>query len=232
MAQALPEVGIVGTFGFRRKGKTATLWDIVEKQANQGRQAVALYPRFLIDEYLQKPRSRSPLIPRHIKLVSRLEELKEYPGAIVLADEMALQAHAREHATSGNIEWVKFAAIGAQFGQLQLQASQSTRQLDVGLVMDVDRLIIKQPSLLHIRFSRPELRPELQDAYDRFQEQGKKKRNKDPRGWAYVWDAHEGQVGFVKTGLPSFWSNELSTIFTHLETDSPAIDVPAEVAAA
>lgn len=230
--QALPEVGIVGAFGFRRTGKTATLWQIVERQANQGRQAVGLYPEYLIHKYLQVPRTRKPLIPRHIKLVSRLDELKEYSGAVVFADEMSLRAHAREHASSANVEWIKFGAIGAQYGQLLLHASQHTRQLDVGMVMDVDRLIIKKPSLMHIRFSRPELRGELQAAYDRFQEQAKKRRFKDPRGWAYVWDAHEGQVGFIKTGLPTFWTQELSTIFTHMETDSPAVDVPEEEAAA
>lgn len=230
--QALPAVGIVGTFGFRRSGKTATLWKLIEDQAKQGRTAVGLYPEYLIHNYLQKPRTRKPLIPKDIHLVPRLDDLKSFPGAIVFADEMALRAHAREHASSGNVEWVKFCAIGAQYGLLLLHASQHTRQLDVGVVMDVDRLIIKKPSLMHIRFSRPELKGELQDAYDRFQEQSKKRRFKDPRGWAYVWDAHEGQTGFLKTGRPSFWTEELSTVFTHMETDSPAIGPPEEEAAA
>jgi len=93
--------------------------------------------------------------------------------------------------------------------------TQHTRQLDVGLAMEPDVTVFKQPSLLHIRFARPELKPEVAEAWTRFQSA-----RGDKRAWSFVVDFHEGKKGFLKNKLPTFWSQALSEAYSRYEMES------------
>ena len=200
--QALPKEGVVCIYGHRRKGKTATAWRLAEDSLNKGRRVAAfLFP--------QKARH---LLPKSIKHVSTAGELAKLKGYLVVADEMAIHANAREFQSDANKEMYKLMAIAAQSHQLLLVITQHSRQLDVGIVMEPDLIIFKQPSLLHIRFARPELKVDVQAAWDAFD---KCKGNK--KAWSYVVDFHDGRTGFLKNKLPSFWSEELSEAYALYE---------------
>jgi len=203
-AQALPKEGVVGVYGHRRKGKTATAWWLAERL--HGRRPVAAF---------MFPAKARRLLPRWVKHVTAIEQLKKLRGYLVVADEMAFRAHAREFQSDTNKELYKLMAVAGQCHQLLLLICQHTRQLDVGLAMEPDMLILKQPSLLHIRFARPELRPEIQQAWDAFQTA-----KGDKRSWAYVVDFHEGGTGFLRTRLPTFWSQALSEAYARYEMET------------
>lgn len=196
--EAMPKEGLVVVNGHRRKGKTKTVWGIAEMMHKRGRPVTAY--RF--------PKALRDILPDWVNHADELAELEALQGHIIVADEMGQQAHAREHASEGNIEWAKMLGILAQFHHLLLAIYQHNRQMDLSLAMDADLTIFKQPSELHLRFSRKELLPELEMALAKF-----RTCTGDPRNWMMVVDWHEGRKGFVTAPKPSFWSEDLSTAY-------------------
>ena len=158
------------------------------------------------------PKKARKLLPSTIKHIDSIKELQKLKGYLVVADEMAIHANAREHQSDANRELFKLMAVSAQCHQLLLLICQHTRQLDVGLAMEPDLVIFKQPSLLHIRFARPELKQEVEEAWQAFI---KAKGNK--KAWSYIVDFHDGRKGFLRNRLPSFWSEELSEAYALYE---------------
>ena len=201
--QALPVEGVVQAYGHRRKGKTATPWKIAEDLHKAGRTVATVVP----DKGIA-----AKVFPRWVKLLSSIDEMKDYKRLVVLVDEMALWANARDHNKSENKDWIKLMAIVAQYHHLMILICQHTRQLDPQLAMDYDLLIFKRPSLLHISFARPELRGFVQEAYDAFADLGKR----DPRGYTYVIDPHNGRRGFLKNTKPTFWTERISTLYAEM----------------
>lgn len=205
--QAIPRVGVVGLYGLRRKGKSGTAWWLAEKQHEHGRP---------IASYLFPKKGRK-LVPDWVKHVYTIEQLKKLRGYMVIVDELAIHANAREFQSDANKEIYKLMAIAAQSQQLLVLITQHTRQLDVGLAMEADIVIFKQPSILHIRFSRPELKPEVQEAWERFElVKGEIKK----KGKAFVMDYHHGRKGFLSTQLPTFWTEDLSEVFSLYEIEN------------
>lgn len=202
--QAIPNPGVVVWYGHRRKGKTAAAWSLAEKGHDSQPVASFMFPR----------RARH-LLPSWVKHTTTIQEVKKLRGYLVVADEMAIHAHCRDHQSEPNKEITKLLAVAAQAHQLLFLICQHSRQLDVGLVMEPDVIVFKQPSMLHIRFARPELRPEIQQAWDVFQGV-----TGDPRAWAYVVNFHDGRTGFLKNRLPSFWTEELSEAYALYEMES------------
>ena len=109
-------------------------------------------------------------------------------------------------------------AIAAQFHHLLILITQHTRQLDVGLAMEPDIIIFKQPSILHIRFARNEFKPEVQEAWERF---NNLKGDKQQKSMAFVANYLNGNKRFLRTKLPTFWSEQLSEVFALYETEDP-----------
>jgi hypothetical protein len=200
--QALPKEGVVGFYGHRRMGKTGTAWSLAEGEMEKGRPVAA---------YLFPKKARH-LLPKSVKHASTAKEMAKLKGYLIVADELAIHANTREFNSDPNKELYKLMAIAAQCHQLLFLICQHTRQLDVGLVMEPDLIVFKKPSLLHIRFARPELRVDVQAAWDAFE-----KARGDKRAWSYVVDFHDGRTGFLKNKLPSFWSQELSKAYALYE---------------
>ena len=198
---ALPKEGVVVATGHRRKGKSRDVWGMVEALHDSKGIPVVCY-RF--------PKRLRRLLPDWVKHAGTLRDLQVPVPHIVVADEMARQAHARDHATTENREWTALMAIVAQYHHLMFCIYQHSRQMDVELAMDGDLMMFKPPSELHVRFGRPELRPEIQEAIDLF----RAVKRGDPRGWVYFVDWHDGKRGFVRGPRPaSFWTEELSTAY-------------------
>jgi hypothetical protein len=204
----LPKEGVISVYGFRGMGKSATVWDLAEKLHKEGREVVALLP----DKKLAKT-----LLPDWVEVITDPNEILVCKGKVVVADEMALQANARESMSEANRHWTKLMAIVRQLHILLLIACQHTRQLDVQLAMDVDWIVFKKPSIKHIQMARPELADDVKSAFEAFMRlRWSLKDGDDPnivKQWSYVADIHEGRAGFLKNGLPSFWSDDLSTYF-------------------
>jgi len=200
-AQVLPKEGVACIYGHRRKGKTATAWWLAEKLAKKRPVAALMFPK-----------KAKRLLPKEVRHINSIADLKKLKGYLVVADEMAIHANAREHQSDSNKELYKLMAVSAQCHQLLLLICQHTWQLDVGLAMEPDIVVFKQPSLLHIRFARPELKPEVEEAWKAFATA-----RGDKRSWSYVVNFHDGRKGFLRNRLPSFWSQELSEAYALYE---------------
>jgi len=101
--------------------------------------------------------------------------------------------------------------------QLLIFATHTLRKLDIGVVMDADAIFFKEPSFLHSKFERSEIREITREVKEQF---GKLKG--DRRKYTYVL-SHDYE-GFLKTPLPSFWCEELSKAQINVEISPPAFD--------
>ena len=117
------------------------------------------------------PDAARKALPRWVRHVDDLRELNDFkPGkgeqgeAFVILDEGARKANARRAMSNENLEQVQLTAIIRHKDMLAAYLYQHNRQGDVGLIADADMVLMNRPSELHMRFSRPELRPDLEEA--------------------------------------------------------------------
>jgi hypothetical protein len=143
--------------------------------------------------------------------MNTLEEVSNAKPSIVIIDEAAFAANARRAMQESNLEWLQLISICRHKDHLLIFVSQHNRQLDVQILADADLVIMKKPSLLHLRFTRPEFKPEIQQAYEEFQTiKG------DSRKFAYVVDYHNGNAKMLRCQLPKFWSDKISKAYSQM----------------
>ena len=201
----LPKSGVLIYLGHRGKGKSALAWWLAEQAHKVKRRVIA---------YDFTPAARAAL-PKWVKHCKTLAELSKAPSSVVVVDEAALKANARRSQSANNVEWTRLVAIARHKDHLLMFIGQHGRQIDVSLVTDADMVLMKEPSLLHLRFARPELKPELDQAWEMFQ-----KAKGDKRKKTFVVSYHTGATGFLSNGLPTFWSERLSKAFAAVELEA------------
>ena len=201
--KGLPSNGLVIIEGQRGQGKSSLAWRLAElKRMNkQGKRVIAF----------GMPAQAKKALPKWISHMHTLEEVSKAKPSIMIIDEAAFTANSRRAMQETNIEWLKLIAICRHKDHLLIFVSQHNRQLDVQILADADLVIMKKPSLLHLRFTRPEFKPELEDAYNAFQ-----KIKGDTRKHAYVVDYHNGQAKMLRCDLPTFWSDKISKAYAEM----------------
>jgi len=201
-ADAFPMPGVILEMGERGSGKTATAFWVMEQYYRRSGGkiggAVAWAPKTLrrmLPEWVQAPQA-----------------IANFPhNAVTIIDEAQRKAHARRAAKDENLEMEMLVSLSRQRHQLIILICHHARKLDVLTVLDVDRIIWKQPSAGHALFDRPEIRPFTQRAIRAFSEvQG------DPRKRAYIGDFKRLRFGMVTTSKPSYWTEEMSYAMANL----------------
>jgi len=199
----IPSNGLVVIEGQRGEGKTSLAWYIAElkRVSKKGKRVIAF----------GMPVQARKALPKWITHMNTLEEVSTAKPSIVIIDEAAFTANSRRAMQESNIEWLQLIAICRHKDHLLIFVSQHNRQLDVQILADADLVIMKRPSLLHLRFTRPEFKPELEQAYEQFQAiKG------DTRKFAYVVDYHNGNAKMLKCKLPKFWSERISKAYSEM----------------
>lgn len=207
----LPKEGVVLILGEQGEGKSALGWWLATAAKAGTLPGWRASRRDIIAFKL--PETARKLLPKKIKFASTIAELKRYKNAFIIYDETAGKdrgANARRSMSSGNVDLMELNALGRQFGHLIFYIAQHSKQPDSDIIANARWILYKHPSILHIRFTRPELRSEVELAWELF---AKLPKRADRRRYVVVVDYREGRAGVLQNGLPRFWSEKLSTVF-------------------
>jgi len=180
--------------GKRGSGKTAFGCLVLEEAHGRG-----------IEPYLfGLPQKKWNLLPDYITPVKKVDDVGD--NAAVVMDESYLYAYARDYRDDFNKFLSKLVGVSRQKKWILVFASHTARKLDIGVVLDMDNIIIRQPSWLHMKYERQELRELIKPAYLYF------KKCREPVKHAIIYSESGPKV--VNLRLPSFWSEELSEAFS------------------
>jgi len=183
--------------GKRGSGKTAFGYKVLEEARD----------RNLAPHVMGLPKDKWHLLPNYIEPIEDPTEMGD--DSAVLMDESYQYMFAREHGTSFNKMMAKLLGIVRQKNQLFMFTTHLARKLDVSAVYDSDNIVFREPSFLHARMERREIRDLIKDASEYFE------KSSNPVRSAYV--VTPGGIKKVNVELPSFWSEELSRAFADVE---------------
>jgi hypothetical protein len=194
--------------GKRGSGKTATGCLALEEAHGIG-----------LNPYLMGlPKAKWDLLPDYITPIKNINVVPD--NSAILMDEAYTYCYSRDFPKAFNKFLNKTIGISRQKGWLLIIASHTCRKIDVGIILDADNLVIRQPSWLHVRYERQEIR-ELVDQAAKFYN-----KCKEPIKWAYIY-TEKGPVA-MELSLPKFWSSDLSNAFSGLTLDEIEIEKEEE----
>ena len=140
----LPSASLI--LGKRGSGKTAFGYKVLEEAESCG----------LTPHVMGLPEDKWHLLPDYIRPIEDPTEIGD--DSAVLMDESYQYMFAREHGTSFNKFMAKLLGIVRQKNQLFMFATHLARKLDVSAVYDSDNIVFREPSFLHARMERREIR--------------------------------------------------------------------------
>lgn len=198
------KVSVILILGHRRMGKSGTGWWLLEKLHHKykGKAVVAI----------GMAKSKRKLVPPWVKHIDDALKLPE--NAIVLADEAAIRYSARRSFSDPNVVMSGMIGLSGQRKQIIIFIAHTARLLEVEQVFDSDLVVYKLPSAAHVKFERRETAEYTLKARNALLEK------RDPRKWAYILDFHFDRQSLLRTGLPTFWSEELSHAWAGLDVAS------------
>lgn len=187
----IPSVSLVT--GGRGKGKTAFGMKILQEA----------HERDLNPCLIGLPNQKWGLLPDYITPVRSLDNVPD--DASVFVDEAYLFAFARDHPRLLNKFLYKIVGISRQKNWTLVFATHTTRKLDVGIIIESDNIVMREPTWLHIKYERAGIR-ELMKSTLRFWSS-----KREPVKYAIIFN-NKGGIP-IEPQLPDFWSEELSNAF-------------------
>ena len=182
--------------GKRRSGKSCLAYHILEKFSIEWK-----IPCFVVS----LPKEKHQLLPSFIKPVDTVEELPE--SCIALVDEGSLKYHAHLWQQKETVVMDRMLSVSGQKKQTFIFISHTMRKFAVTLLLEIDLLLCKEPSLLHSKLERSEVRKITEEVTREF----KKLPKDDVKKSVYV--ISEEFVGFIRNPKPSWWTEELSEAY-------------------
>jgi hypothetical protein len=186
---------IIGRKGSGKSGQGYRIVEDIHKIANK-------------DVYiLGLPESAKKLLPKDYNVVADILEVPN--GACVFTDEAALHFSSKDWYKKGHGELSKLIEI-ARHKELSLVfVTLNTASVDVNVLRFVDSVLFKPLSLLQLELERQQMKKIIAEAQKAFVDGVPE--GEDERGYTYVIGAKAR--GMMKTELPSFWSDALSTSY-------------------
>jgi len=155
------------------------------------------------------PSQAKELLPSWIKLVDAPEKCPI--NSFLLCDEAGVNYLSLLFNTSTNRFMRRLLMVARQRHISLAFATQSSRDVDWAIVRQADSIIFKEPGLNQPESERPDTRPKAKKTALAFSEIPKEERLEA----AYVFD--DNFEGIIKSTLPSFWTEDLSHIYAHLD---------------
>ena len=155
------------------------------------------------------PEQAKALLPSWIKIVDSID--KTPVNSLILTDEAALNYLSLLFNAPQSRLMRRLLMLARQRHSSLVFATQSSRDLDAAIVRQSDTIIFKQLGLGQPESERPKVKDKAKQAALAFQEVPKDERIE----MAFVFD--QDFVGMIKSSLPSFWTEGLSHIYSHLD---------------
>ena len=197
----MPTVGVLVVTGHRGEGKSALAWWLAEALRGKAKKKIAA---------LGIPKAAQTSLPKRIVHVETVEQISDMKPHIVVVDEAAIVANSRTAMKAANQLWLQLIAVCRHKGHLLSFINQHNRQLDVQILMDADFVLMKRPTLLHLKFCRPEFKVELQQAYDLFNDM----RPSATKRKVFVVDYHTGSAKMLPAQMPKWWNDRVSKAYS------------------
>lgn len=191
---------IILIIGRRRYGKSALGFYILEKLHTE---------QTLLCFVVGFPKQKQHLLPKWITPIENVEELPD--NCIALVDEASFRHHAHKVRGKETEYMDKLISVSGQKRQTIIFVTHTMRKFAITLLLDVDLLLCKEPSLLHANLERAEVRKIMEEVKAEF----KKLPREDVKKSTYV--VSDGWKGFMNNPLPSFWSEELSEAWSGVD---------------
>ena len=208
--------GVLLIMGSRRSGKTGLAMEIMDDfHDRKNIPGAVCYP--------QEHKKLKKLLPRWVKVVTRLKDLP--PNSICVVDEASQVAHARRTSSGTAVDLDALVAISEQKHQLIIFITHHSRKFDINDVHGSDMIIWKMPTLADTMWEREELQMYVLRAWEFFEalpharESGKFSLQQLKA--CYVMNLKRMEFYTFKNGLPKWWTNELSTVFKLFEDLDP-----------
>lgn len=201
-ARSLPMPSVAVIVGRRGGGKSAALYRLAQDRSRD--EGVPAY-------VIGLPLAKWDLAPPGVQPVP-FEALQGLENAVVAIDEAGMRFYYRAWGDDPHEVMDRLVSVSRQKRLLILFAVHTLRKLDVALVLDADAVIYKEPSFMHARLERREVRRMSQEALEKFQSLPVA----DRRRYAYVF-SHEDQGVMLQNDLPEGWSEELSVAFAGID---------------
>jgi len=187
-----PSIAVIT--GRRGSGKSALGYHLLD----------LLHEKSLETYVLGLPRDKWDLLPDYIKPVVDVEEIPEDSATFI--DEASLHYHAYKWGTNEVLMMDSIISTSRQKSQTIFFATHSTRKFAIPILMDVDFLFFKEPSLIQSKFDRVEIRKLTEKAFSFFNTI-----KEDKRKFSYVFsDSYEGPY---ENPLPKYWCDSLSRAY-------------------
>ncbi|GAI03987.1 unnamed protein product, partial [marine sediment metagenome] len=148
MKEIIQHPSTILIIGRRRYGKSALGFNILEEFHND-------QPELKIF-VVSLPKEKHHLLPDWIIPVDTVEELPD--NSIALLDESSLSYHAYLWGQKETVVMDKIISVSGQKGQTFIFITHTMRKFAITLLLDIDILLCKKPSLLHGKLERGEVR--------------------------------------------------------------------------
>jgi len=201
----IPSTGVVVITGHRGEGKSALGWWLAQEMQRKTKKQLSA---------LGVPKEARGLLPKRgfgrggISYVDKVEEVANLKPSVVVCDEAAFVANARRAMSETNVMWLQLIAVCRHKGHLLIFINQHNRQLDIQILADADLVIMKRPTILHLRTCRKEFEPELRQAFELFNTMRGSTKKK-----AYVVDYHNGNASMLPANMPKWWNEKISKAY-------------------
>jgi len=202
---SMPNDGVLVITGHRGEGKSALAWWLAERLRTKHKKKIAA---------LGIPKDARKAMSKRVTHIDTVEQVSSLKPHIVVVDEAAIVANARSSMKSANVLWLKLIAVCRHKQHLLIFVNQHNRQLDVQILMDADYVLIKRPTLLHLKFCRPEFKKELKEAYDLFEKMRGAMASKKK---VYVVDYHSGKTKMLTSSMPKWWNSKVSRAYSAVD---------------
>jgi energy-coupling factor transporter ATP-binding protein EcfA2 len=155
------------------------------------------------------PEQARNLLPHWVKLVNTPDQ---YPAnSVILADEAGLRYASLAFNTRENQLLRSLLMVTRHRSSSLIFCTQSSRDVEYSIIRQADCIAFKQPGLHQPDSERPDLRSMARKAAEVFQKIPKERRPAS----ALIFD--DLFSGLITTTLPSFWSDELSHVYQHVD---------------